>query len=272
MAITIDDLMLEVTRNCNLDCLHCLRGESESEFMTPEVVRNVLKDVNKINKLVLSGGEPLLAFKTLSQIASVIKERNIDVDTISIITNGTVLSEKTLFVLRRLQGVCNHLSLKISDDKFHQVELQRKNLTAKRNRNFLVYKKFFGAELYGTPTKGGVLSIIEAVGRAKNLTQEQLDEINAFGDYPTNYVLSNSYVFMGADLTTVYKTPRYVNGVVKELVHVDYEGYLTSGGISYEESDERKDEGCNLNTATFLEALQARTMLDYAREHKEKTL
>lgn len=30
MKIAIDDLILEVTRRCNMCCLHCLRGEAEN--------------------------------------------------------------------------------------------------------------------------------------------------------------------------------------------------------------------------------------------------
>ena len=49
----IDKMYLEVTRNCTLECEHCLRGNKEVKDMDLTTLENTLCGVNEINTLYL---------------------------------------------------------------------------------------------------------------------------------------------------------------------------------------------------------------------------
>ncbi len=252
-----EELLMEITRYCNLDCRHCFRGESQNAFMSTETIYNLLRNLDEIEKLVLSGGEPFMAVKQLNDVADAIYRNRIKVNQISVITNGTILNSEVIRALEKLQMVCNTLHVRVSNDKFHQMELERRHLVNKRLVNFTLLEKMFGAELYGTPRKGMVMSLIEAVGRAKLLTQEEMDEVNEWGEYPTLYTLTNSNVFGGADLTVQHKPPYYAGDMwIRSLMNIDVNGYLTDSYATYEDADSHNIDGCNINYVGLLEAVR----------------
>ena len=61
MRLIFKNLMLEVTRKCNMQCAYCMRGESQNVSMDSDTVRNVFQNVSRIEQLTLTGGEPSLA-------------------------------------------------------------------------------------------------------------------------------------------------------------------------------------------------------------------
>lgn len=60
MRIVVQDLILEVTRRCNMCCDHCLRGCAENMDMKKETVDKVLDSVDEIGTITFTGGEPTL--------------------------------------------------------------------------------------------------------------------------------------------------------------------------------------------------------------------
>ena len=60
MGVRIYDLCLEVTRRCNMECGHCLRGEAEDVDMSKEIVDQVLEQIDRISTVTFTGGEPTL--------------------------------------------------------------------------------------------------------------------------------------------------------------------------------------------------------------------
>lgn len=56
----IQDLVLEVTRRCNMACEHCLRGDAQNLDMPSKMVDEVLKYCESIGTVVFTGGEPSL--------------------------------------------------------------------------------------------------------------------------------------------------------------------------------------------------------------------
>ena len=59
--LVINELLLEITRNCTLECEHCLKGDCQKFNIDDNTLNNVFKDIKSIKTLVLTGGEPLLA-------------------------------------------------------------------------------------------------------------------------------------------------------------------------------------------------------------------
>ena len=73
----VEKLYLELTRMCTIECEHCLRGCRRNEFMSLETINNVLKDIEHIELLLLTGGEPLLALKQIKELLKVVTNYNI---------------------------------------------------------------------------------------------------------------------------------------------------------------------------------------------------
>lgn len=186
-GISIEKLHLEVTRNCTLECLHCFRGEREIENMAISTIQKVLKNVHHIDFLLLTGGEPFLAVEQLEKVVEMIRTNGIKVDEVSIITNGTVLSPRIIKVLDFFDSN-SRLYLTISKDKFHTMELEKKGLCEVRDKNVSVLKEMFGVYEY-LPNR--LPKLIQRVGRAVNLTDEELSEINDMGDVQTKYTLGD---------------------------------------------------------------------------------
>ena len=103
----VEKLYLEVTRMCNLECEHCLRGNREDLYMSDETITNALKNIKKIGTLLITGGEPLLALRQIRTIIQMIKDNNIKVDKIILITNSTILNKEILSTLKELFLISN---------------------------------------------------------------------------------------------------------------------------------------------------------------------
>jgi len=270
--IRAEELIMEVTRYCNFDCKHCFRGEAQNAFMSTETIYNLFRNLEEVEKLVLSGGEPFMAVKQLNDVADAIHRNGVIVNKISIITNGTILNTEVIRALEKLQMVCRELSIKVSNDKFHQMELERMGLKNRRLVNLDLLNKMFGAELYGTPRRELMFSLIEYVGKARRLTQDDMDKVNNWGEYPTLYALTNANVFFGADLTVKHELPYcdYDCMTIKNLANIDVEGYLADSYASYEDSDSHRDLACNINYVTLLAAVESN--LDLRKDGKQKGL
>lgn len=58
--INVDHLVLEVTRQCNMRCAHCLRGDAQCVDMPNKIIDKVLDSVSEIYSVTFTGGEPSL--------------------------------------------------------------------------------------------------------------------------------------------------------------------------------------------------------------------
>ena len=124
-----DNLAIEVTRNCNLSCAHCLRGEPESKRMAKKTLCTGLSVFDRINTIVFTGGEPTLNLTAIENALEICKELRVSVGNFYIVTNGK-MDHRTLL---RLIRVCNKWydycddnelsALTMSRDKFHEQQL-----------------------------------------------------------------------------------------------------------------------------------------------------
>ena len=93
-----------LTRRCNLECVHCYiaagpEESAESELTTTECIRiaGEILDLNPAPFFILSGGEPLLR-DDLVEIASYASSRGA---TVVVGTNGTLLTDDRIVALRQ---------------------------------------------------------------------------------------------------------------------------------------------------------------------------
>lgn len=135
--LDIINLNLMITRNCNLACAHCMRGEAANEDITDEVLEKVFKPNMIIHLLQLNGGEVFSRPQLLTKIIDTIIRKRVILECVNIPTNGTLYTEKIEKELDRLNSylvMCNMMTgtvatkcvnIDLSDDKYHGMELSR---------------------------------------------------------------------------------------------------------------------------------------------------
>ena len=67
-------IWIELTRRCNLQCAHCLCGESQNVDISTEIIDRIFVDVKDCGHIVLTGGEPLLRLDMIEYLISKIGE------------------------------------------------------------------------------------------------------------------------------------------------------------------------------------------------------
>lgn len=228
-------MLLELTRQCNLECRHCFRGESENKYMSVDLIEKVFKNIARVNSILLTGGEPFLAKDQLKKISDILKQDKMNVGDCIIVTNGTILTDEILRILSTINAKTN-MEIRISNDKFHILELENKGLKEIKEKNVEFLKNCFNVSEDFQYDK---VYVIDKVGRAKSLTQEDLDYINNIGDTNIKYIFSNNLVLQ--KYREIYPLPTLEeDNVVEGSLNIDVFGNITPTYYSFNAEDENR--------------------------------
>jgi len=121
----IQHLLIEITRECNLSCAHCLRGKAERGVIQTEYLEELFSQIENIGTLTITGGEPSLYPEKIEEIVSLAKTYKVNIDNFYIAINGTIASAEFLTALMNLWLYCsdNEISgVNVSNDVFHERE------------------------------------------------------------------------------------------------------------------------------------------------------
>lgn len=118
MNFEIKSLTINVTQICNLKCTYCAAG-GDGSYGSPQTKINVEKTLPQLKfflekipnggsfRITFLGGEPLLYPEGIEEIAKyaqlVSNEKNIQAQ-FSIVTNGTLLTEKNIALLKKIRA------------------------------------------------------------------------------------------------------------------------------------------------------------------------
>ena len=124
--LQFDNLVLEVTRRCNMKCAHCIRGDAQSVDMKPLVIDQILSQTSYINSLTFSGGEPTLNLEAIRHTLNRCKEWNIPVMNFYLVTNGKKVTTEFLMLCIEWYAYCvrcggdpDMCGIALSRDEFH---------------------------------------------------------------------------------------------------------------------------------------------------------
>ena len=200
--------------------------------MPINIINKVLENVSEIDVLLLTGGEIFLCPEQLKCVVDNIKNNHIKINYISIITNGTVLNSNIIQILKELSLLSN-MQIYISSDKFHISEIENKGLLETRNKNVSLLKELFNAKewYYYKGEEYG----IDRVGNAETLTQDDLDNINNWGNVKTNYYLKDDYSTKVKRLQ--HPSPYIVDNNIFRFFYIDAKGNIAPVYYSYQEQD-----------------------------------
>lgn len=120
-----NQLMIEVTRRCNLTCPHCVRGDSQNVDITEDTIRKLFDTVCFASTLMFTGGEPLMVPHILEMIYAVAKEKGFSWDTFWMATNGVLLTPENFATLIKFVLGSGNMEdyfsgIRISTTEFHE--------------------------------------------------------------------------------------------------------------------------------------------------------
>lgn len=135
----VENIVIEITRKCNFFCGHCLRGDAENKVLNVESIRGYLieEKISRIDKLTLTGGEPLSTPSTIVKLVDLFKRLDISVGNYYIATNGSKFNKASMDAVAYLHTYCddNDISfIEISNSPWHKAE--RKKLGVHIPRSF----------------------------------------------------------------------------------------------------------------------------------------
>ena len=138
------NLMLEVTRKCNLTCSHCMRGDPQNLDMSDEILEKIFGQVEQIYHLSLTGGEPFLAPHVIEKMVDIIIEKKIRLGRCTTVDNGTILNDLGIRCVKALNRLADYIynyvwndetrndpeesppvSISISNSIFHKNDIQK---------------------------------------------------------------------------------------------------------------------------------------------------
>ena len=114
-------LSVEITRRCNKNCLHCVKGDAQNVTITEEIIDRVIADIPDVTRLALAGGEALLELDKIAYLLDRIANSPWNVKLIEITTNGTICDKRIVdifeaFCAKKTECVA---AIRISNDSFH---------------------------------------------------------------------------------------------------------------------------------------------------------
>lgn len=170
-------LAVEVTRRCNMNCAHCLRGEAENCDIKEEYYDKLLHSTNAIDEVVFTGGEPTLAIEHIRKFRKLCEKYEIPVYSFYIVTNGKEVSMEFLEELIKWYGYCmkcggepEMCGVALSKDNFH-AKIPDENETLLRGLSFFREDKF---------TDFKKIEVIN-LGRARELVSYRTREPSRYG-------------------------------------------------------------------------------------------
>lgn len=188
------EVFLELTRDCNMACTHCLRGDALNQSMSQNVAYFALRHFEP-SYLGIGGGEPLSNSKDMQFLRNSLLQASVYPDDMWIVTNGIVLAKEDQFsddpderVLTDilLDMPIAHISLAVSTDKFHGPKAtHRYNLI----QDIFSYSDKVSVTSHGTDTN------LVDMGRYKGGLEIDITCV----DYV--YVDINGYIWAACDLS-----------------------------------------------------------------------
>lgn len=148
--LIIDNFTIDITKNCNLKCAHCAKGEACNENIDMNILPKIFNKDTTISQLGLSGGEVFLNPKLFEQVIDFIINSGCNIQSLDIITNGTCYTEEIYRILVKMYNYivsCHFygyyqkpnelVSIELSTDEFHKEQIEKL-----KESNFELYKQY----------------------------------------------------------------------------------------------------------------------------------
>lgn len=248
--------MIEVTRRCQLQCKHCMRGDSQDIDISYDAIDNLLNNTEMIGKLSFTGGEPTLNLDIISYFLQEASNRKIPIAGLDIITNGV---DKSMRLVKLIEGYYKHIAycqsymhpyrpayqyihIGVSTDKFH---------TEDAKYAYIFYRELLDGK-FASVSMENKANMPKRIGRAKNMDESYSivgdDAIDDLMRYPCKVPIIEKDN-MPSDLKCVRNfRPKDDQAIIPCTLYLTAKGDLICpvGDIEYKIADECC-KICNLN-------------------------
>lgn len=194
--IEFNTLVLEVTRRCNMNCEHCMRGKQQNKDVSHETIKALLQNTESISDITFTGGEASLNTDAIKYTLELCKKYNIPVHAFYIATNGKEVSNDFLCTCLEwyayvIECGCEDEmgGLALSKDMFHE-DIPIENENKLRGFSFFREDKF---------TDFNNISLLN-LGKARNLSGFLKREKRYYKPDISKY---NDYLYNIYDIITI---------------------------------------------------------------------
>ncbi|MBR1862622.1 MAG: radical SAM protein [Ruminococcus sp.] len=171
--LTFSKLVIELTRRCNMNCIHCLRGEQQNIDIDNKYIDRLLDHTEIIEQLEFTGGETTLCIDKMNYILDGIKQRGIPVLQFSFVTNGLIHSNSLIDTIKRyseLVQICQKIGCNNENGYLNVIitvsfDIYHSNIETVNNNFYSLIDLLQG---YAQVTKKFTGNYVTKEGRAKN--------------------------------------------------------------------------------------------------------
>lgn len=215
--LNIANLIVEVTRKCNMFCEHCLRGEAQNVD-----IDSLFDQVEHIGNVTFTGGEPSLNVPALNYFLEQAKLRRVSISNFYIATNGKAIEIDFVIFLLKMFAYCDEKefsSVDISNDIFHNME-GGYDMELLQGLSF-VHKKFgydndnYNYNNYESLQGSGRAA--DYVGEGTNVNHGDIPEARDEFDYAEIYLNARGNIVIGCDYSFEDQDNKYTFCKVEDL-------------------------------------------------------
>lgn len=122
---SLSTIGLEITNNCNFNCIHCYLGSENTKYLSMDFISKVLDEIgDNFYVVYLTGGEPFL-HPNFAEIYSFIRKRGF---LVNILTNASLLNDQILELF--------------NESMPHKLEVSVYGMSEKTTQNVIMNQKF----------------------------------------------------------------------------------------------------------------------------------
>ncbi len=99
VSLHVNSMVIGVTQQCNMSCDHCLRGCGSNTYLDVDRAIAFLSQIDYIETITFTGGEPTLATKAIKEIFEFCKKHFVNLPAFYVVTNGLIYSQELVDIL-----------------------------------------------------------------------------------------------------------------------------------------------------------------------------
>lgn len=247
MNFVLEQLVLETTRNCNLHCEHCMRGDKQNLNLSYDIIDTILNnnEIRGIKTICFSGGEPSLNVDVIVYTINKIIKENLNVGRILFTTNGQVYDQRLIDALNSFNEYRNNIIKSIAEKETNKLKQAR--ILDNLNDNVVIS---FSQDQFHKKVQRDVK--LQYFRNAKGLHFDVTTKMEEQEIYKTGYATVGKNFNYRLNPIRYYQESDYY--VVQDLLYITANGNVTSEGMgSYIDMD--KHNLGNVNDVTIKDIL-----------------
>lgn len=124
--LTFNFISIEITRRCNMQCQHCLRGDAQEVDIDFATIDALAEQAARVYGLAFTGGEPTLNVPAMGHTLEELRRHGIPLHSVEVATNGLLQSKGFVEMIKGFSRYIsewnktnNAVSIGISKDRYH---------------------------------------------------------------------------------------------------------------------------------------------------------